>query len=71
MLYFTINQFAPKPPPTSLQTGWNMRDKKIAGGPMTFIRKKDFAFKVSTQSIHTRTPTLVWLDGRTHGHIYT
>lgn len=23
-----------------------MRDKKIAGGPMTFIRKKDFAFPV-------------------------
>lgn len=23
-----------------------MRDKKIAGGPMTFIRKKEFAFKV-------------------------
>ncbi len=29
-----------------MQTGWNMRDKKIAGGPMTFIRRKDFAFKV-------------------------
>jgi len=24
--------------------GWNMRDKKIAGGKMTFIRKKDFPF---------------------------
>ena len=23
-----------------------MRDKKIAGGPMTFIRRKEFAFKV-------------------------
>ena len=25
--------------------GWNVRDKKIAGQPMTFIRKKDFNFE--------------------------
>lgn len=26
-------------------TGWNLRDKKVAGVPMTFLRKSDFPFK--------------------------
>lgn len=34
-----------------MQVGWNLRDKKIASEPMTYLRKKDFPFNVSTTSI--------------------
>jgi hypothetical protein len=29
-----------------------MRDKKIASEPMTYIRKKDFPFNVSSRTLH-------------------
>uniref|UniRef100_A0A7S3L8V7 Glycosyl transferase CAP10 domain-containing protein n=1 Tax=Amphora coffeiformis TaxID=265554 RepID=A0A7S3L8V7_9STRA len=48
--------------------GWNLRDKKIAQGPMTFLRKKNFGF---TAGKHHFTPIyeqskykyLVYVDG--------
>ncbi len=40
------NEDFPVPYLDAALTGWNMRDKKIASEPMTFIKKKDFVFKV-------------------------
>lgn len=49
-------------------TGWNMRDKKIASEPMTFIKKKDFAFKVGKSNFvpiyeQARFKYLVYVEG--------
>ena len=39
--------------------GWNLRDKKIADGPMTFLRKTNFGF---TAGKHHFTPIYGKLD---------
>jgi len=42
----------------ALLTGWNMRDKKIASEPtITFVKKKQFNFVVSSSLIWTTPPT--------------
>ncbi len=49
-------------------TGWNMRDKKIASAPMSFIKKKDFAFKVGKANFvpiyeQARFKYLIYVEG--------
>jgi len=49
-------------------TAWNLRDKKIAGSPMTFLNPKDFPFKVGEQNFtpiykQSRYKYLVYVEG--------
>eukprot|EP01136_Pigoraptor_vietnamica_P028612 Opistho-1_new@86264 len=49
-------------------TTWNLRDKKLAGRPMTFVNPTDFPFKVGTENYvpmyeQARFKYLVYIDG--------
>ena len=49
-------------------TGWNLRDKKIAGHPMTYLKKEDFPFKGGRENFipiyeQSRYKYLLYVDG--------
>lgn len=55
--------------------GWNLRDKKIADGPMTFLRSKNFDFTAGRQHFtpiyeQSKYKYLVYVDGHCAGIVH-